>query len=44
MAAGTAVKRLRRFATTYEGFRDWLDIAEQWSRLFLRDYPHEAHD
>jgi hypothetical protein len=39
MAAGTAVKRLRRFAATYEGFRDWLDVAEQWSRLFLRDYP-----
>lgn len=38
MASGTAVSRFRRFATTYDGFRDWLDIAEQWSRLFLRDF------
>lgn len=37
MASGTAVSRFRRFATTYEGFRDWLDIAEQWTALFLLD-------
>lgn len=39
MASGTAVSRFRRFAASYDGFRDWLDIAEQWSRLFLRDFP-----
>ncbi len=40
MATGTAVSRFRRFSGTYEGFRDWLDIAEQWARLFLRDWAH----
>ena len=39
MAAGTAVSRFRRFAATYEGFRDWLDISEQWAALFLPDAP-----
>lgn len=42
MAAGTAVTRLRRFAASYEGFRDWIEIAEQWSALFLRDFPRGA--
>lgn len=37
MASGTAVSRFRRFATSYQGFRDWMDIAEQWCALFLRD-------
>jgi hypothetical protein len=37
MASGTAVNRFRRFMTSQEGFRAWLDIAEQWSDLFLRD-------
>jgi len=37
MAAGTAVSRFRRFAATYEGFRDWMDIAEQWCALFLHN-------
>jgi hypothetical protein len=37
MASGTAVSRYRRFATTYEGFRAWLDIAEQWVELFIYD-------
>ena len=35
MATGTAISRFRRFAATYEGFRDWLDISEQWAFLFL---------
>jgi hypothetical protein len=39
MAAGTAVSRFRRFAATYQGFRDWMDIAEQWCALFLRASP-----
>jgi hypothetical protein len=47
MAAGTAVMRLRRFAATYAGFCEWIDIAEQWSTLFLRDFPldvsHAVH-
>lgn len=42
MSAGTAVTRLRRFASTYEGFCDWLEIAEQWSHLFLRDFPRDG--
>jgi hypothetical protein len=41
-ATGTAVSRFRRFAATYEGFRAWVDIAEQWARLFLRDWPRAA--
>ena len=41
MAAGTGVSRFRRFAATFEGFRDWIAIAEQWARLFLRDFPHD---
>jgi hypothetical protein len=43
MAAGTAITRLRRFAASYDGFRDWIDIAEQWSMLFVRDFPRTAH-
>ena len=39
MATGTAVSRFRRFAATYEGFRDWLDISEQWAALFLHGWP-----
>lgn len=43
MAAGTAVSRFRRFAATYQGFRDWMDIAEQWCALFLhRPMPTAA--
>jgi hypothetical protein len=38
MATGTAVSRFRRFAATEQGFRDWLDISEQWAQLFLRDW------
>ncbi len=39
MATGTAISRFRRFAATLEGFRDWLDIAEQWAFLFLGKSP-----
>jgi hypothetical protein len=39
MASGTAVSRFRRFAASYQGFRSWLDIAEQWAALFLLDWP-----
>ncbi|WP_431272116.1 hypothetical protein [Dankookia sp. P2] len=42
MAAGTAVSRFRRFATTFEGFRDWIEISEGWAALFLRDWPLES--
>jgi hypothetical protein len=38
MACGTAVSRARRFLTSYEGFCDWISIAEQWSRLFMHDW------
>ena len=38
MASGTAVSRLRRFMSSYEGFCDWVSIAEQWSRLFIHDW------
>ena len=41
MAAGTAVSRFRRFASSYEGFCAWLDIAEQWASLFVRAWPRE---
>lgn len=40
MATGTAVSRFRRFAATYQGFRDWLDISEQWAFLFLGHAPN----
>ena len=42
MATGTAVSRFRRFATSEQGLRDWLDIAEQWAALFLRDWPEDG--
>jgi hypothetical protein len=42
MATGTAVSRFRGFASTFEGFRDWLDISEQWAALFLQDWPDDA--
>ena len=38
MAMGNAVSRFRRFAGSYEGFRAWIEIAEQWATLFLRDW------
>jgi hypothetical protein len=38
MASGTAVSRFRRFLSSYEGFCDWVSIAEQWSRLFMHDW------
>lgn len=41
MAAGTAVSRFRRFATTLNGFRDWIDISEQWAELFLPGAPRD---
>ena len=42
MAMGNAVSRFRRFAGNYEGFCDWIQIAEQWATLFLRDWTLAA--
>jgi hypothetical protein len=38
MASGTAVSRFRQFLSSYEAFRDWVSMAEQWSRLFMHDW------
>jgi hypothetical protein len=38
MASGTAVSRLRRFLDSEAAFRRWVDMAEQWARLFLYDW------
>jgi MoaA/NifB/PqqE/SkfB family radical SAM enzyme len=38
MASGTAVSRFRRFLGSEEDFRRWVDMAEQWCRLFFHDW------
>ncbi|HEX2113969.1 MAG TPA: hypothetical protein VHM01_06150 [Alphaproteobacteria bacterium] len=38
MASGTAVSRFKRFLGSERDFRDWVDMAEQWCRLFFYDW------
>jgi hypothetical protein len=38
IATATAICRLKRFATSKDGFADWVDIAEHWAQLFFYDW------
>jgi hypothetical protein len=38
IATGTAVSRFKRFLDSEAHFRDWVDMAEQWGRLFFYDW------
>jgi MoaA/NifB/PqqE/SkfB family radical SAM enzyme len=38
IATGTAVSRFKRFLGSEAQFKDWVDMAEQWARLFFHDW------
>ena len=38
IATGTAVSRFRRFLDSPAHFADWIDMAEQWAKLFFHDW------
>jgi hypothetical protein len=38
IATGTAVSRFKRFLDSPARFADWVDMAEQWARLFFHDW------